>query len=132
MIVKPADLTDDTDHKFLWVCDYRYKDISNKPIRHVKPTIVAVVHNSKTKKRVYYSEYHLAPIGKKGQVLKQVIPIFDNTGYRSYTGVPLQMFTTEIECIAAYKELQSEVLKQLESWYEQVTYRYGTIKGEIE
>ena len=128
MIILPSDITELMVNNVLWVCDYRYKDIANKPIRHVKPIKVSLTHNSKTKKRVYYSDYHLAPFGKKGQVLKQVIPIFDNTGYRGYTGIPLQMFDTETECRDAYKLQQSEVLIQLEVWYTQATNRYEFIK----
>lgn len=116
----------------LWACDYRYNDINNKPIRHLKPTQVMVMPKSKTKRRIYYSDFYLAPIGKSGKPLKKVIPIFDNTGYRGYTGVPVQLFLLEYQCIAVYKDFKKKARIQLEEWYTESTKRYEAIKGELE
>lgn len=88
----------------VWICDYRYRDIDDKPIRHVKPTQVIIVDNEELpkNKRVYYSEVHFRPLGKSGAPLKQVIAPFDNTGYRSNTGTSVNIFFTEEECNAHY------------------------------
>lgn len=101
----------------VWVCDYRYNDLSlSKPIRHVPPTEVEIWSNDDLpkNKRVYYSSIHFRPIGKK-----VVIAPFDNTGFRSYTGVSLNVFLTEKEAKDHYRvacknligDLQQEKIK---------------------
>lgn len=86
-----------------WVADYRHKDVTEKPIRHVQPQLVEVTDNAElpANKRVYYADFHFRPVGKAG-VLKQVIAPFDATGFRGYTGVSVGIFTTEAECKAYY------------------------------
>ncbi len=88
----------------VWICDYRFNDIDNKPIRHVRPTKVVVTSNDDLPrgKRVYYSDIHFRPFGKSGQPKAQVIAPYDNTGFRAYRGVALHVFSTEEECIAHY------------------------------
>jgi hypothetical protein len=89
----------------VWICDLRYTDFANKPIRHVRPTQVMVRPNSETKKKIYYSESHFAVIGKNGKPLKsKIIAPYDTTGYRAYTGTPVSCFCLEKECIQHYKE----------------------------
>lgn len=90
----------------VWICDYRFNDIDNQPIRHVKPTKVIVVSNEELpgNKTVYYSEFHFRPFGKNGKPLAQVIAPYDNTGYRSNTGTSLNIFYDEKECVKHYKK----------------------------
>lgn len=97
----------------VWICDYRHLDISKKPIRHIKPTEALVVSNDElpSNKTVYYSDIHFRPIGNKGTPLKQIIAPFDNTGYRSFTGISLNIFITKEECIEHYLS-QCELIKR--------------------
>lgn len=85
--------------KDVWICDYRYsgRRASDKPIRKVKPTLVRIYLNDE-KHKVYYSPIHFREIGKSGKVKEKVIAPFDTTGYRCYTGVSLNIFTSEYEC----------------------------------
>jgi len=108
----------------LWICDYRYNDFNNKPIRHVHPTKVNCLSISETEKRVYYSECFFREGIKKSSLIR----LYDNTGYRMYPGIALQIFTTEEECraeysaqkkklreeFAKYKELQLRILDRIE------------------
>lgn len=101
----------------VWVCDYRYETVANKAIRHVVPQKVVVEDNSKlpANKTVYYSNVHFLPVGANGKPKKQVIAPFDNTGYRGYTGVSLQIFATEQECRDAYVRQCKTIEAQIQS-----------------
>ena len=91
------------NNQLIWVCDFRQYDMTQKPIRNVRPTQVKVRPNTETKNTIYYSESFMSPLSKKtGEPLSKEIKIFDNTGWRSYAGVPLAAFTTEEECVAHY------------------------------
>lgn len=81
-----------------WVCDFRIPDLDKKAIRNVKPTKVMLVP-VKEGERVYYSENYFTPVKGKSTPIK----IFDNTGYRSITGTPLNVFTDEAECREFFK-----------------------------
>lgn len=100
----------------VWICDYRFETVANKPIRHVVPQKVVIEDNSNlpANKKIYYSSIHFLPLGKNGKPKKQVIAPFDNTGYRGYTGVSLQIFATEKECREAYvrqcKSIEAKIL----------------------
>lgn len=96
----------------VWICDYRHDNINNQPIRNVVPQKVVIEDNNNLpkNKRVYYSNVHFLPVGVNGKPKKQVIAPFDNTGYRGYTGVSVQIFLTENECRAAYIK-QCETIK---------------------
>jgi hypothetical protein len=88
----------------LWICDLRYNDYHNKPIRHIKPTKVLVRSNNETKKKIYYSHSHFVALNKKDEPLKsKVFAPFDNTGYRMRTGTSLNCFETMDECDAHYR-----------------------------
>ena len=54
------------DGEVLWVCDLRYRDYADKPIRHIKPTKVLVRSNKmlEGKKKIYYSDSHFVAFGK--------------------------------------------------------------------
>jgi len=83
----------------LWVCHYHRPDLHKKPLRNLPPTQVQVISNEflPENKRVYYSESHLVPI-KSGKRLKRIIPLVDNTGFRTHCGEEVYLFTTEDEC----------------------------------
>ncbi|MET3209657.1 UNVERIFIED_CONTAM: hypothetical protein ABIC26_002604 [Paenibacillus sp. PvR008] len=100
----------------VWICDYRFNDIDNQPIRHITPRKVVVLSNDNLpkNKRVYYSDFHFRSVNEKGKMLSQVIAPYDNTGYRAYTGVSLNIFYTEEECKQHYLNQCMENLKQFE------------------
>jgi len=93
----------------LWICDYRYKDFNNKPIRHIKPTKVICVSTEETTKTVHYSNCFFREVGKKSSIIK----LYDNTGYRTFPGIPLQVFTTEEECVSKYEEQKKKTKKRI-------------------
>lgn len=104
----------------VWVCDYRFNnEYIKKPIRHVPPTKVMIDSNENTKKRVYYSDHHFKALNKKDEPTSKVIAPFDNTGFRSYTGIPVQVFYTEEEAQEYYQnrkaEIKEEAIKEKES-----------------
>ena len=108
--------------KDVWVCDLRYNDYSNKPIRNIKPIKVAVRSNEQTTKRVYYSESHFVGYNKKGELVNsKIIVPFDTTGNRGYTGIAVNCFETENECIAFYKKQVAVAIKGLQKHKKQIT-----------
>lgn len=112
----------------LFVCAYLRPDRNKKPIRSLAPIEVKIMDNSTTSKPVYYSESHFRPIGKNGEVTSRVIPVFDNTGFRSRTGNPLNIFTTEKEAIECWNELAQKEIDDLEAYKSVVL---GRIEDEI-
>ncbi len=100
----------------VYICDYRFNNIDEKPIRHVQPQKVMVFSNDDLPKNktVYYSEHHFRPLNAKGNPLIKIIAPYDNTGYRSYTGVSLNIFLSEEECLKHYQKQCEEILKSLE------------------
>ena len=98
----------------VWITDLRYRDLNDKPIRNLPPTQVLIRSNEETNKNICYSESHFVPIGRKGKPLKKVIPLFDNTGYRSYQGSPLEIYTTEEEANNAYAVLADKVANEMD------------------
>jgi len=89
----------------VWVCDFRKPDLDKKPIRHVKPTKVIIKSNEDLPKNktVYYSMNHFSPINNKGKATSKIISPVDNTGYRSFSGVEINVFDNEVECKAYYR-----------------------------
>lgn len=108
------------DGEIVWVCDYRHDDIAHKAIRHVPPQAVLVRPNLETSQRIYYSESHFAPLNAKGQPLAKVIALFDNTGYRSISGTPVQVFDNEAECRSAYVQACHELIARNMCYRDQV------------
>lgn len=97
----------------VWICDYRLNGSPlEKPIRHVVPTEVIISHNNTLPKNktVYYSAYHFRGINKNGTPSSKIIAPYDNTGYRTYTGVSLNIFLDENECRKHYRK-QCELIK---------------------
>lgn len=99
----------------LWVCDYRYSDFNNKPIRHVPPIKVNCLSIDETDKTVYYSECFFREGKKKSSLIK----LFDNTGYRSFPGIALEVFTTEQECIDAYNSAKNKLREEFKKYKKQ-------------
>lgn len=99
----------------VYIVDIRMSD-GNAYIRHVEPTLVEITNNSELPKgkNIYYSNYHFRKVGKKGNVLKQIIAPFDNTGYRAYTGVSVYVFNTYEEAVDKYNSQLDEVIKVFE------------------
>jgi len=98
----------------VWVCDFRYTDFDNKPARYLKPTQVLVRSNDAISKTIYYSDSHFVGLNAKGEpVASKIIAPYDNTGFRSYKGIPINCFKTEKECIAHYKKQIRIALKGL-------------------
>tara|TARA_R110000851_G_scaffold23134_1_gene68037 strand:- start:1462 stop:1878 length:417 start_codon:yes stop_codon:yes gene_type:complete len=101
----------------VYICDYRQEDLNKKPIRNVKPMLVQVVSNDDLPKNktVYYSKVHFRMIKNKGEgVTVRIIPPFDNTGYRSYPGVMLNIFDNYEECADLFKVQIDDVIERLE------------------
>lgn len=96
--------------KEVWICDLRFNDYRDKPIRHVKPMLVTVRSNGEINETIYYSDVHFAVKDTKGNFKKQIVKVFDNTGQKAYTGVPLNVFDNQKECEDFYAQ-QVEVAK---------------------
>lgn len=95
--------------KQYWICDYRLNsNKDNKPIRNVLPKLVKVFGNDvlPKNKNVYYSPIHFREV-KGDKILSTIIAPFDNTGYRSYSGVSVNIFNSEKEC-REYFEMQCD------------------------
>lgn len=103
------------DGNIVYITDIRLSD-GNAYIRNVPPTKVIITSNSELpkNKNVYYSDYHFRKLGMKGQILKQVIAPFDNTGYRHYTGVSVNIFNTYEEAVEKYNEQLESVVNHYE------------------
>lgn len=99
------------DGKVFWVCDLRYNDSSDKPIRHVPPTEVVVVTNGSTK--VYYSQSHFRTLKKDRTPSSKVIKPYDNTGFRSYAGEPLSIYDNREECEEEYNRLVHKAIESV-------------------
>jgi len=88
----------------VFICDYRVPDLNKKPIRSVPPTEVMVRDNEETKRRIYYSSSHFVTLKKNGEPSSKVIPLYDNTGFRMYTGEPVKVFDNLAECMAQWND----------------------------
>lgn len=120
--------------KTVWICDYRFTDIAQKPIRHVKPTEVLVVRNDDLPagKTIYYADIHFRPIGRNGQPLKKIIAPYDNTGYRFFSGTSVNIFLTEQECVKCYLEQCAVIKKQIKWERKTASERLNKIEFEID
>lgn len=103
--------------KEIWIAEANFK--MERP-RIIKPTSVLVVDvdNLPKNKRIYYSCTYLTPVGKNSKI----IPIYDNTGYRSFTGNPLSAFDTKEEATVWFNSKMQEKIE------ERVTNREAYIK----
>lgn len=108
--------------KKVWICDYRFNDMSEKAIRHIKPTLVLVRDNSETKKRIYDSCSHFVAINSKGKPLEtRVITPFDNTRSRWSTGIMVRVFDNEKECKEEYVRMCRVIAADFQRWIEAQT-----------
>lgn len=138
MKIDITDLTDSEKYvgQKLWVCDYR-KELDKKAARHVKPTEVYVAGSKDfgdigLEPKIYYSRVGLAKLKKDGSPnLKQLVPPFDNTGYRSYAGIGLYVFDNEQECVEMYNKQVQEVLEKYEHELQFVMRRLANEMEEI-
>lgn len=105
----------------VWICDYRFDDPTNKPMRNIAPQQVFIMDNSSTKKRVYYSDFYFAPISAKGTPLATVIAPFDNTGFRGYTGVSVGIFLQEKDCRDYFVKQCGEARQKIEKARDEFT-----------
>lgn len=106
---------DKVEGRKVFIVDVRLSD-GNAYLRNVPPTEVMITSNSELpkNKRVYYSNYHFRKLNKKGEPLKQIIAPFDNTGYRSYTGVSVHVFETYEEATEKFNEQLDDIINQYE------------------
>ena len=99
--------------KIVWISHYNTRNPQRKPLRNITPTKCIISDNEScevtkkqshgyAKKNIYYSKSHFTPLGKNGTPLKKAISPVDNTGYRSYCGNMLNVFTTEEEAQDSY------------------------------
>ncbi len=120
--------------KTVWICDFRRPDIDKKPIRHLKPTKVIVRSNKDMtkKKTIYYSENHFCKLNNKDEIVESgVIPVFDNTGYRAYTGVPVSVFDNEQECNQNYCKMANLIIEKIDEKMENILDYLTKEKEEI-
>lgn len=114
----------------VWICDYRLKDdFISKPSRHIKPTKVSISNVDDLNRTIYYSDIYFKPYGKSGKLLSKVIAPYDNTGYRAYRGVAVQVFLNESECKSYYTSICKEIISDLENYKKQ---HYNWIDQMIE
>jgi hypothetical protein len=103
--------------KSFWICDLRYVNGYNrKPARNVKPAL-AEIRSTKDREDVYYSDSAFF-------VKSKMIKVFDNTGYRSYRGIPLMVFESEMECKEHYNS-------QLQNAIDSLTVAKGTAISQL-
>ena len=100
----------------LQIYDFRWEDFDKKPARKIKPTKVLIRSNSETKQTVNYSQVFLSEIKNDKLIKSSTIKIYDNTGWRGYPGVPVNIFTTEKECVDKYKELKEAVIENFNAY----------------
>lgn len=120
--------------KRFWICDYRLNSKKDsKPIRNVPPKLVQVFSNDDLpkNKRVYYSPVHFREV-KNDKILSTIIAPYDNTGYRAYTGISLNIFNSEIECINCFNKQCDEAIKEYEDELKRRTDEINSRINEIE
>lgn len=118
------------DGKTVFICDYRQPDLSKKPARNVAPIEVVVCSNDTLPKNktVYCSHSHFRPKKKDGTPGSKIIAPFDNTGYRSRTGVALIVFDNMQECKDQY---ECDVRSVMDQWKERRKTAVESIDNEI-
>lgn len=101
-------------------------NLDQKATRDVKPTKVMVCSNDAypTKSAVHYSHSHFRKLKANGEPSSTVIKVYDNTGYRSYTGVPLHIFDNMDEAIMDYQESVQKFIGDLEEAKVRVVNNY--------
>lgn len=110
------------DKDIVFICDYRYSDFNNKPIRSVPPSKVLVRSNSNLPKNksIYYSDTHFIALNKKDEETSKIIAPFDNTGFRSRTGECVKIYSTLEECTTAYNNLVLKAHNEFKKYKKQL------------
>lgn len=125
-LIPPANETLD-----VWICDFRYSNYANKPIRHIAPTLARVtsVNELPARKTIYYADHYFHPIGSSGKIGATIIAPYDNTGYHSYPGNSINIFFTETECKNFYKNQCDEAITGLAGY---IAITTKTITNDIQ
>jgi len=104
--------------EFVYICDIRHSgNPFDKFVRHVPPQRVFIRSNSEApaNKRIYYSESHFVKLKRNGDPGATIIPLFDNTGYRSSTGTAVQVFLTMQEANDMYQKQRKVIASDMSS-----------------
>lgn len=120
--------------KTVWICDFRRPDLDKKAIRHVRPTKVIVRSNKELppKTNIYYSNNHFCKLNTKGAISASgIIPVFDNTGYRSRTGTPVSVFDNEKECNEEYCKMSNSIIEAIDVRISRILINLNAEKDEI-
>jgi hypothetical protein len=115
----------------VYVCDFRWDDFDKRPARNIRPTKVLIRDISETTKRIYYSNVFLSEIKKENLLKSSMIKIYDNTGYRSFPGVPLNIFTTENEAIKYYIKMKDAVVGKFKEYRDMKLSHINLIEEEL-
>jgi len=119
-----ADITSGSmDGKTVWICHYNRPDMNKKPLRCIPPTKCIVVSNEATMKKIYYSSSHFAKV--------KIYAPFDNTGFRSYSGNPVHVFTDELQCVESWREQVAKHVAELDILIENATKHWQTEKNTL-
>ena len=118
----------------LWISDYRQDDLDKKPVRHIRPQQVLLRSNSEVpNKRIYYSDNHFVSFNKNGTISKsKIISIFDNTGFRWRTGIPVNVFDDEKECRASYVLQAGEIGHRVDIQIEEAQKYWIAVRNRID
>ena len=110
-----------------WVCDYRFRNIDQKPIRAVTPTEAIYTYEKGTSSS-YDKLYFKAISSKTGVVLSKLISIYDNTAYSSEL---LHVFDTEAECREFFAKQVKEILDALSDYEKNMIDRNNGIRVKL-
>ena len=115
----------------VYICHFNKPDLNKKALRNLQPTKCVVRPTSElpTNKRVYYSKSFFSPLNKNGEAIKsKIISPVDTTGYRSYCGNELFVFTTDAECNREWNKQVGKYMARLEDHMRTVM---GTLENEM-
>ncbi len=110
-------------NEIVWICDYRHLNISQKAIRHIKPT-----KGMLTSKQTFYGyQYVFVPFKKNGELKSKAISLYDNT----YSQIPVKLFSSEEECRKCYKEMAKIVLDEFEHLLNNTQHQFSFLKSQF-
>lgn len=108
----------------VWVTQYNRPDIHKKALRNVPPTQCIIKSIDDCTKKVYYSTTYFAPLKKDGTATSKVISPVDNTGYRSFCGNEINVFTTEAEANECWNAEIDDVIERMMIYAEEAQRQY--------
>ena len=122
------------DGQIVWVCHYNRPDMNKKALRNVPPTKAIVMCNDKlpSGKRIYYSESYFCALNKDDNPTSKIIAPFDNTGYRSYPGNPLNVFDNESDCNNKWQDELSTHIKVIDDLISLAANHWKNEKTKLE